>query len=582
MPILSDLPNLARVPEHSAFVLEGLSGGEVFECEDYIFCAGKDWLMGIGYALSGKDNSLNFWHAFKSASDQTHATRFFTIAPHLPEEIAPHIQERDRFYVLSANAQVPGRLRSPLKKAAQRLEIRESKKFTASHRQLWAEFMAKGGMSERVAELYAKTPVLMEKNNGNLLFLDAVTADGHLVASLLLDFTANNFISYIIGAHSRKNYIPHATDLLVKELLNMAKVAGKKYIHLGLGVNEGILRFKRKWGAVPSLTYEMAQWEGNLYKERQSLGRTFALALMNRGQNQGKEFSRVKAPYKPFAMLWELEKNGKKSWLGGTAHFFCHSFEFSFRKLFKKVDNVLFEGPLDEDFLGKVFEAGISDKVNLLELLTPQELQRLEKITEGPKSALARCLGLASRKNVNARELLTSATPWRAFFSLWNAYLERLGWDESVDMEAWRIAREMDKNVIGMESLEEQLESLESLPVERVIRFFRDSGKWRSKARANRSAYLAGDLERMMGSSAEFPTRTEHIVGRRDQRFLERMLPWVEKGRTAVFVGSAHLVNLRFMLAENGFTVRQTPHGIWPKLQLKWRSFRKGSEEVKW
>lgn len=47
-------------------------------------------------------------------------------------------------------------------------------------------------------------------------------------------------------------------------------------------------------------------------------------------------------------------------------------------------------------------------------------------------------------------------------------------------------------------------------------------------------AYLAGDLEGMMGSSAEFPTRTGTIISVRDQRFRERMRPYLEEGRTAV------------------------------------------------
>jgi hypothetical protein len=33
----------------------------------------------------------------------------------------------------------------------------------------------------------------------------------------------------------------------------------KKYIHLGLGVNSGIRRFKEKWGAKPTISYEMCE-----------------------------------------------------------------------------------------------------------------------------------------------------------------------------------------------------------------------------------------------------------------------------------------------------------------------------------
>jgi hypothetical protein len=33
----------------------------------------------------------------------------------------------------------------------------------------------------------------------------------------------------------------------------------KDYIHLGLGVNAGIRRFKEKWGGLPSRRYEMCE-----------------------------------------------------------------------------------------------------------------------------------------------------------------------------------------------------------------------------------------------------------------------------------------------------------------------------------
>jgi len=34
---------------------------------------------------------------------------------------------------------------------------------------------------------------------------------------------------------------------------------GKHTIHLGLGVNQGIRRFKEKWGGIPSLDYEFCE-----------------------------------------------------------------------------------------------------------------------------------------------------------------------------------------------------------------------------------------------------------------------------------------------------------------------------------
>lgn len=39
-------------------------------------------------------------------------------------------------------------------------------------------------------------------------------------------------------------------------MINLAREYGKGYINLGLGVNEGIRRFKEKWGGIPFLRYE--------------------------------------------------------------------------------------------------------------------------------------------------------------------------------------------------------------------------------------------------------------------------------------------------------------------------------------
>lgn len=269
------------------------------------------------------------------------------------------------------------------------------------------------------------------------------------------------------------------------------------------------------------------------------------------------------------------------SWLGGTAHFFCYSFETSFIRLFRKVDNVLFEGPLDEDALAAVDQAGKRlppEHKPLLEMLREEEIRRLERVVRGPEGPLVRWLGMEAARKADVRWLLRHARPWCAFFSLWTAFLERQGWCGSVDMEAWRIAHDMGRNVVGMENLEEQLASLESVPVERVLRFFRACDGWKAQSRRNMRAYLAGDLERMMGSSAEFPTRTEYVVTVRDQRFRERMRPYLEEGRCAVFVGAAHLVNLRRMLAEDGFRVRRCLPGLGHKLRALWR----GDEEVRW
>lgn len=589
---------LAYVPEHSLSLMTALSQGEPFIVGPYFFLAAEDWLMAIAYPLEGNYEHNTFKAALEESLNYTGATSCFAIGPHLLPRLEKQIVDRDRYYVLPAHGAVPSRLRGPLKKAAASLTISEGEVFTAEHRRLWAEFLGRAQrgeaatMAPHVTALYARAPHALASAGGSLRLLDARDENGRLAACLLLDYAPQNFVSYVLGAHSRSHAIPHATDLLFAAMLNNAKKAGKRFIHLGLGVNEGILRFKRKWGARPSFPYVMAQWDeapqrkafASAQPEEENVIQNLALACL-RAPEQRAKLIEDRPNHRPFAMLWQVEKNGKTSWIGGTAHFFCHSFEPSFRQLFGKVDHVIFEGPLDEDFMAEVERAGRTPSPgtkSILEMLDESDILRLERVVHGPKGIFARAFGLERTSTVDVRWLLANARPWCSFFSLWTAFLERQGWRDSVDMEAWRVAHAMGKNVVGMESLEEQLDSLSSLPPERVVRFFRACDGWKSLSRKNIRTYLAGDLEAMMGSSAEFPTRTEYVVSRRDQRFRERMRPYLEDGRCAVFVGAAHMLNLRHMLVEDGFSVRQSPFGLFPALKLKLRRLLRKGDVFAW
>lgn len=586
---------IESVPEHSLPLMTAMSGGQSLVIDGYQFYHAKDWLLAIGYPLAGRYDVVQFDKALNSAIAQTGAKSSHAIAPILPESLQDAIVARDRYYVLGTDASLPKRLKNPVQKAAQNLKVTETSVFTPKHRKLWNEFLAfrgsSGKMASRVTELYLRTPKALELCKGDLRLLDAWDAEGNLVASLLLDYAPENFVSYILGAHSRKFAVAHAMDLLFWQMIQNAKSAHKRYIHLGLGVNEGILRFKVKWGGKPSHAWQMASWDlskSESQEQPESLGlrelsRNMAFAILRGNDKSARQILSEGPQQSPFAMIWEVEKNGKLSWILGTAHFFCRSFEASFRRLYKKANTVLFEGPLDNGFMTQVEAAGKllpPGKNALLESLSEEELKKLEKIVNGGTSIFQTNRQPAHK--VDVRHLLGTGNYWYAFFTLWTKFLENQGWKESVDMEAWRVAQDMGLKIIGMESLEEQLESLSSLPRERVINFFHNCANWKAYARQNKNAYLAGDLEKMMGSSAEFPTRTEHVVGRRDQRFRERMRPWLEEGGCAVFVGCAHMVNLRHMLKEDGFDVRQKPFGLWPKLHLAWRNLKRPDDGVVW
>jgi uncharacterized protein YbaP (TraB family) len=439
------------------------------------------------------------------------------------------------------------------------LTVEEGTTFTPAHRRLWAEFMGRVPLPANVRELFARTETVLRSAPG-LSLLNAWDRNGNLAACLLLDSAPRRFTSYLLGAHSRTHYTPYASDLLFREMLRTAMTDGKDFLHLGLGVNEGIRRFKAKWGGSATCPYEMAQWQEAGELREGMNGLMAALVKMPREPMSKRQYLASLPAQRKFAMLWELEKGGRRSWIGGTAHFFCYSFEASLQELFEKVDTVLFEGPLDRESLDQVSSIGRTpapESPRIIDALSEKDIRDLERVVCGPRGFWARLMGLEEKNPPDVRYLLSQTRHWMAFFSLWTGFLSRMGWTQSVDLEAWRIAHDMGKTVRGMESIPEQIDTLESITVSRIVHFLRQCRKWKHYIRRNVKAYLKGDVDNLFGTSVEFPTRTEMVIHRRDIRFVERMRPFIEEGRCAVFVGSAHMINLRGMLAEEGFSVRK-------------------------
>ena len=552
---INDILKKASVPEHSAPFMRAMSGGEPFVIGDYLFVAAEDWLIAIGYPL-GKDYlAKEFDRSVQAAVSRTGAKKCWAVCPDLPDRLKPSSRNRDVYYILTCDSGIPPRLDRLAGRASAALTVERSTRFSPAHRRLWAEFTARKPLPVNIQELFARTEDVLAKVDG-LSLLNAWDSDGNLAACLLIDEAPVRFTTYLLGAHSRVHYTPYATDLLFREMILTAKDSDKEFLHLGLGVNDGIRRFKTKWGAVPGPAYESAEWS----ERENAVGDIARLIVLSAKPMSKREFLDSRLKPRPFRMIWEIEKDGRRSWIGGTAHFFCYSFESSFYRLFEKADNIVFEGPLDQPSLDQVSEFGrnpATDSPRVIDHLSEAEISRLERVVCGPRGFWARLLNCEWHNPPDVRRILAETRHWTAFFSLWTGYLARQGWTGSVDLEAWQIAREMGKPVHYLESISEQLETLESIPIVRIIHFFRGCRRWGRYTRQFVRAYLKGDLDGLYGTNPEFPTRTETVIRRRDEIFLNRMKPFIKSGAAVVFVGSAHMINLRRMLADAGFHIRR-------------------------
>ena len=251
----------AYIPEHSVGLMTYLSGGEPFLLDDYFGCCKKDRVILIGYPFERDFDVANFERTIEKTKKQFHPRILSLITPELPSSISKACQESDsdHYYTLEVKSPVVRSVvRRNLKKARQALEFERSGSMHKSHHVLMDEFVDRINPPVRVKNLMSKIPGYVAQSDSAVV-LNAWDGQNQLAAFYIIDLAASDFSNYIIGCYSKRNYVLGASDLLLDELIQLSAEFKKRYIHMGLAVNEGIRRFKTKWGAKPTRPYEMCE-----------------------------------------------------------------------------------------------------------------------------------------------------------------------------------------------------------------------------------------------------------------------------------------------------------------------------------
>jgi hypothetical protein len=250
----------------------------------------------------------------------------------------------------------------------------------------------------------------------------------------------------------------------------------------------------------------------------------------------------------------------RESFLVGTAHFSPYSFKGSLSRLLKESEYALFEGPLDPSSMERVVAAGMAGE-NTDSFLDELDAKTIEAVAQvlglggSGQTFLFALPGTARTLRAYVAQTLGDMKPWMTFFSIYTAYLRRNGWKHSVDMEAYTIATELGKTVVFMETIEEQIQVLETVSRRQIVDFMRRIDSWPSYTRDFMRWYLNADLAQIELNPYGFPTRTPRLIDCRDTVFCERMQPYLERGGAAVFVGAPHIPGVRRILMDAGYEV---------------------------
>ena len=252
---------MAYVPEHIVSLMALVSKGDPFLIEDYLVLVKDNWLILVGYPLEKPHSPERCGRIAQQAVAAFRPEYLWFIGPEIPPALEDSCKERqtDQYYRLDIDQVMPKpSLRRVADRAAGELTVERGRSISREHEGLIAELLKRQTLSPRVRELYRAMPAYVGQSSSAWI-LNAFDQRGRLCAFTVVELGADRFSTYVLGSHSKKQYVPHASDLLFREMINLTREQGKDSINLGLGVNTGIRRFKEKWGGKPFLRYEFCE-----------------------------------------------------------------------------------------------------------------------------------------------------------------------------------------------------------------------------------------------------------------------------------------------------------------------------------
>ncbi len=251
----------AYIPEHIISLMGPISKGEPFLKEEHLGFVKDNWLILVGYPLDGNFSQARGERVMKQAVETFRPEVLWFIGPEILPSLLNSCKERetDRYYTLDIEGtKLKPSLQRIADKASKVLTVERSRSFSKEHRGLTKELLKREKLPPRVRELYRAMPDYVSRSS-SACTLDARDRNGKLSAFFVVELGAKTFSTYVLGCHSKKHYVPHASDLLFQEMIKLTREHGKHIIQLGLGVNAGIRRFKEKWGGIPTLSYEFCE-----------------------------------------------------------------------------------------------------------------------------------------------------------------------------------------------------------------------------------------------------------------------------------------------------------------------------------
>jgi hypothetical protein len=246
----------AYIPEHLPAYGTAFSGGEPFLLDEYLCYLREKTLLFIGYPLREGCGEEVLESDMARALKKFQPSRVTLLGPSFSEERGER-RSRDFFFRLTLDSlRVPAKTKNMIRRAGRELTVQKHRNFSAEHEGLIGEFLASREVEEGIRTIFRRIGAYVASSPGAWIF-DARDSRGNLAGFDVAEFGAENCAFYLFNFPSPGVAVPGTSDLLLDALIREAQVRGQAYLNLGLGINPGVVFFKKKWGAAPFLRHEI-------------------------------------------------------------------------------------------------------------------------------------------------------------------------------------------------------------------------------------------------------------------------------------------------------------------------------------
>ena len=257
-------------------------------------------------------------------------------------------------------------------------------------------------------------------------------------------------------------------------------------------------------------------------------------------------------------LLYTIQpKNGNAvSYLYGTIHMMPKDrfqLSSSLIKAFESCSTLAMEVDLNMNLSAKIAvvqQTILPDGKTLKDLTTAEEYAKIEQY------CLDSC-GMSKKK-------LKRYSRLKPFFFSSAMLQDQLKDIKSYEMEFQKMAEKGKKSTMGLESIQVQMETINSVSLEDQVSMLLDGINQPQKYQGMLQAYLAEDLDGLykdiVAESEGFPNFIEDFLNRRNRNWIPVISDQIERGATFIAVGAGHLPGEQgviTLLRNAGYTVMQ-------------------------